>query len=204
MLDVEGHVRITDFGLAKDAMELGDKTNTFCGTPDYLAPEIIQQKGHGRAVDWWSLGTMIYEMLGGLPPFYSENFNIMYERILHAPLEFKPAECFKQPARELIEAMLQKDPALRAGSGDADGTEVKAFAWFTPIDWQKLDRREIKPSFIPQVAGETDTSNFDEEFTSQAVESVVPESALVGSRAAKVAEAFEGFTYVDKGPLNLE
>ena len=70
------HVRITDFGLAKDAMELDAKTHTFCGTPDYLAPEIISQKGHGRAVDWWSLGTMIYEMLGGLPPFYSDNFNV--------------------------------------------------------------------------------------------------------------------------------
>ena len=102
LLDSEGHVRITDFGLAKDAMELGDKTNTFCGTPDYLAPEIIQQKGHGRGVDWWSLGTMIYEMIGGLPPFYSENFNIMYERILHAPLEFRPPECFKSPAMSLI------------------------------------------------------------------------------------------------------
>ena len=76
LLDFEGHVRITDFGLAKDAMELSDKTHTFCGTPDYLAPEIISQKGHGRAVDWWSLGTMIYEMLGGLPPFYSDNFNV--------------------------------------------------------------------------------------------------------------------------------
>ena len=72
LLDHEGHVRITDFGLAKDAMELKDQTHTFCGTPDYLAPEIIRQTGHGRGVDWWSLGTMIYEMLGGLPPFYSQ------------------------------------------------------------------------------------------------------------------------------------
>ena len=65
-------------------MELGTKTHTFCGTPDYLAPEIIKGLGHDRGVDWWSLGTMIYEMLGGLPPFYCENFNVMYERILHA------------------------------------------------------------------------------------------------------------------------
>ena len=200
LLDAEGHVRITDFGLAKDSMELGDKTNTFCGTPDYLAPEIIQSKGHGRGVDWWSLGTMIYEMLGGLPPFYSENFNVMYERILRAPLEFKPPEVFSSEARALIDGMLQKEPELRLGSGEADGDEIKRHAWFAPIDWAKLDRREIEPTFKPTVTSELDVSNFDEEFTTQAVESVVPD-ALMSMPKPGQANAFEGFTYVDKGLL---
>ena len=197
LLDSEGHIRITDFGLAKDAMELGDETHTFCGTPDYLAPEIIKGAGHGRGVDWWSLGTMIYEMLGGLPPFYSENFNLMYERILHAPLEFNPAQVFTASSRSLIEGMLQKDPAVRLGSSDKDGEEIRSHPWFSSIDWKKLEARELKPMFVPAVASATDTSNFDEEFTSLGLaESVVPESALAGK-----ATNFDGFTFVDKGAL---
>ena len=192
-------VRITDFGLAKDAMELKDQTHTFCGTPDYLAPEIIAQKGHGRGVDWWSLGTMIYEMLGGLPPFYSDNFNVMYERILRAPLEFKPKEVFTKTAMELLTAMLQKSPELRLGSGDTDGMEIRTHAWFSELDWEKLERRELETPFKPSVAGDLDVSYFDDEFTSQAVESVVPDMALNASKNSGVK--FEGFTYVDKGHL---
>ena len=197
LLDSEGHVRITDFGLAKDAMELGDKTHTFCGTPDYLAPEIIKGAGHGRGVDWWSLGTMIYEMLGGLPPFYSENFNVMYDRILRKTLEFNPDDRFGSDARDLLTGLLQKSPELRLGSSERDGAELREHAWFAPIDWAKLEARELEPSFKPNVKSATDTSNFDDEFTSQPIaESVMPETALGGK-----GQQYEGFTYVDKGHL---
>ena len=197
LLDSEGHVRITDFGLAKDAMELGDKTHTFCGTPDYLAPEIIKGAGHGRGVDWWSLGTMIYEMLGGLPPFYSENFNVMYDRILRKTLEFNPDDRFGSDARDLLTSLLQKSPELRLGSSERDGAELREHAWFAPIDWAKLEARELEPSFKPNVKSATDTSNFDDEFTSQPIaESVMPETALGGK-----GQQYEGFTYVDKGHL---
>jgi len=202
LLDAEGHVRITDFGLAKDAMELDDKTHTFCGTPDYLAPEVIKGEGHGRGVDWWSLGTMIYEMLGGLPPFYSENFNVMYERILRAPLEFRPAEVFKADAKDLIAGMLQKEPELRTGSSEEDGNELRRHPWFASIDWVKLEKRELPTPFKPNVTNELDVSNFDEEFTTQAVESVVPDMTFSDPRAAK-SDAFDGFTYVDTNHLNV-
>jgi len=200
LLDSEGHVRITDFGLAKDAMELSDKTHTFCGTPDYLAPEIIAQKGHGRGVDWWSLGTMIYEMVAGLPPFYSENFNVMYERILRSPLEFRPPEMFTKDSRNLLEGMLQKEPEKRLGSSEADGEEIRSHAWFAPIDWAALERRELAPPFKPSVKGELDVSNFDEEFTSQEVESVVGDMPLATSPGGKGTN-FDGFTFVDKNHL---
>jgi len=86
LLDYEGHIKLTDFGLSKDSLKGEMITHTFCGTPEYLAPEVLQQQGHGKAVDWWSFGTLLYEMMTGLPPFYNQNLNIMYERILHAPI----------------------------------------------------------------------------------------------------------------------
>ncbi|EOD40857.1 hypothetical protein EMIHUDRAFT_69515 [Emiliania huxleyi CCMP1516] len=205
LLDSDGHVRLTDFGLAKDAMELSDKTHTFCGarcrrtrTPDYLAPEVIRGGGHGRGVDWWSLGTMIYEMLGGLPPYYSENVNAMYEKVLRAPLEFRPETAFSSDARDLLHGLLQKEPEQRLGSSARDGEELREHRWFAPIDWAKLERRELEPPFKPEVGHETDVSNFDEEFTSEvAQESFGSDSAL----SAKAAAAFAGFTYTDASAL---
>jgi len=202
LLDAEGHVRVTDFGLAKDEMDMRDKTHTFCGTPDYLAPEIIKGSGHGRGVDWWSLGTMIYEMLGGLPPYYSENVNLMYERVLRAPLEFKPPDAFTPAAQDLLKGLLEKEPEKRMGSSEKDALELRGHAWFAPIDWGLLMQRKLTPEFKPAVASEVDTSNFDEEFTSQSIrepESVMPDSMLSQPKGAQ--NAFEGFTYVDRSAL---
>ena len=126
---------------------------------------------------------------------------LRYERILRAPLEFRPPEVFSESARQLITGMLQKDPALRTGSSEADGDELRAHAWFAPIDWGKLERREIVPPVKPQVTSELDTSNFDEEFTSQAVESVVPDMALSGGMGAAKTTNFDGFTFVDRAHL---
>mmetsp|Transcript_3869 Transcript_3869/g.8765 ORF Transcript_3869/g.8765 Transcript_3869/m.8765 type:complete len:540 (-) Transcript_3869:484-2103(-) len=197
LLDSDGHVRVTDFGLAKDEMALTDKTHTFCGTPDYLAPEIIKGSGHGRGVDWWSLGTMIYEMLGGLPPYYSENVNLMYEQVLNCPLTFKPAKMFSEDAQDLLTGLLQKSPEVRTGSSNKDALELKEHPWFAPINWEKLMRREIVPEFKPNVANPLDVSNFDEEFTAQAVD----EGDDEGSKPLKGGTHFDGFTYADKSVL---
>ena len=126
---------------------------------------------------------------------------VMYERILRAPLEFKPSEVFPQDARDLLDGMLQKSPELRLGSSEADGAEIRNHKWFAPIDWGKLERRELEPPFKPRVANELDVSNFDEEFTTSAIESVVPDMALGGGGAAAKGKHFDGFTYVDKGVL---
>lgn len=199
LLDSEGHVRLTDFGLAKDEMALTDKTHTFCGTPDYLAPEIIKGCGHGRGVDWWSLGTMIYEMLGGLPPYYSENVNLMYEQVLRAPLEFKPPKFFTPAARDLLTKLLQKEPELRMGSSERDAAELKEHEWLAPIDWEKLMAREIEPQFKPKVSNALDVSNFDEEFTTQAVDEDPDELPAKGSKGT---HHFDGFTFADKSLLD--
>jgi serine/threonine protein kinase len=173
VLDQEGHCVMTDFGLAKKDVSNNNPTTTFCGTPEYLAPEIIKGKGYSKPVDWWSLGILIYEMLVGLPPFYSENINEMYELILKAPLKFPsfvPSE-----AQSLLKGLLERDEAKRLGSGSGDYKEIQNHSFFAPIDWDKLYARKVTPPFVPekQKEGEDDRAvNFDSEFTSErAVES---------------------------------
>ena len=120
LLDAEGHIRITDFGLSKMAVTgFGPEggTKTFCGTPEYLAPEVIDNAGHGKAVDWWSLGTLLYEMIAGLPPFYDTNVEYMYDKILHADLRFP--RHFMPETRSLLTGMLTRNVERRLGYGGA-------------------------------------------------------------------------------------
>lgn len=148
VLDSKGHVCLTDFGLAKKDITSSNQTHTFCGTPEYLAPEIIKGKGHGKPVDWWSLGILLYEMLVGLPPFYSENMNEMYELILKAPLKFPS---FVPPdAQSLLRGLLERDETKRLGSGPSDAKEIMQHPFFASIDWEKLFKKEIDPPFVPE------------------------------------------------------
>jgi len=192
LLDKCGHIAITDFGLSK---QLGDNgtTTTFCGTPEYLAPEILMGKGHGKAVDWWSLGTLLYEMLTGLPPFYSQNLHVMYQMILTKELEFP--DFIKHDCRSLLSGLLTRDIRRRLGASPADGEDIKKHSWFKELDWSKLFRKEVEPTFKPRVKDELDTSNFDKEFTDEpAVDSMV-ERPL--SKTLQQQNFFESFTYTD-------
>lgn len=123
LLDSVGHVTLTDFGLCKEGIEAGGTTTTFCGTPEYLAPEVLRKQPYGRAVDWWCLGAVLYEMLVGLPPFYSRDCNEMYNRILHDKLRFPPH--VSENARSVVAGLLERDPARRLGSGPRDGRDIK-------------------------------------------------------------------------------
>ncbi|GBG33972.1 Protein kinase, putative [Hondaea fermentalgiana] len=195
LLDSEGHIKLTDFGLSKRYTE-GTQAQTFCGTPEYLAPEVITGVGHGKEVDWWSLGILLFEMLVGLPPFYSENVSLMYNLIQVGDLRIP--SFVSRPAAHLISGLLQRDPADRLGAGPEDVENIKATEFFQTIDWEALYNRNIEPEFIPRTKGATDTSNFDAEFTNEpVVDSVVPPSAL----SANAAE-FKGFTYQDGSAIN--
>jgi len=165
VLDSKGHVVLTDFGLAKTQVNDARATYTFCGTPEYLAPEILKGQGHGKAVDWWSLGVLLFEMIVGLPPFYSENINDMYDLILKSELKFPqnvPAD-----ARDLLQGLLERDDKKRLGSLSPDAREIKNHRFFAGIDWDRLFRREVTPPFIPQIKDD-DTKYFDQEFTGEA------------------------------------
>ena len=195
LLDEEGHVCLTDFGLSKEMVTTANAARTFCGTPEYLAPEILQGIGHGKAVDWWSLGTLVFEMLTGLPPFYSRNINHMYEKILKAELRcpsYLPAD-----VTELIVNLLIRDPLRRLGSGPGDIQELRNSRFFQVLDFDKVYRKEITPIYKPNLGGATDVANFDPTFTNeQAVDSVIDASALAGTK-----NQFEGFTFEDRGEL---
>jgi serine/threonine protein kinase len=150
ILTCSGHIRLTDFGLSKDSIKDNSLAHTFCGTPEYLAPEILYNKGHGKAVDWWSLGTLLYEMLTGLPPFYSTNINVMYEKILRAPLTFPPE--LSPAAASLLSGLIERDVNKRLGSLGSDADDIKSHPFFDGLDWNKLYNKEIEPPFKPKGA----------------------------------------------------
>ncbi|KAG0182423.1 camp-dependent protein kinase catalytic subunit [Apophysomyces sp. BC1034] len=156
LLDAEGHIKITDFGFAK---HVPDVTWTLCGTPDYLAPEIIQSKAYGRAADYWSLGVLIYEMLAGYPPFYDDSQFKLYEKIVTCKPSFPST--FSATAIDLLKHLLTTDLSSRFGNLKAGCRDVIEHAWFETIDFEKLTHRNVKPPFVPNVKSEGDASNFD-------------------------------------------
>ncbi|KAJ3516692.1 hypothetical protein NLJ89_g960 [Agrocybe chaxingu] len=189
LLDYTGHIALCDFGLCKLNMKDNEKTNTFCGTPEYLAPEILCGNGYDKAIDWWTLGVLLYEMLAGLPPFYDEVTDKMYEKILNDPLRF--GEEFSPEACSILTSLLNRDPSRRLGVKGAD--EIKRHPFFHKhIDFKLLAQKKIQPPFKPSVASPVDVSNFDMVFTEEAP----VDSFVEGSNLSQTVQAqFNGFSY---------
>ena len=156
LIDKQGHVKLTDFGFAK---KLSEKTYTLCGTPEYLAPEIIQNRGHHFLVDWWALGILIYEMVAGFPPFYDESPVKIYEKILSGRIEF--SKVFSSIVKDLIKKFLQENPSKRYGCGGKGIDAVKRHKWFRGVDWAMVLRREIPAPWVPEIKSIDDTHFFD-------------------------------------------
>lgn len=188
LFDADGYIKLTDFGLVKERMGANDSTRTFCGTPEYIAPEMIAGQPYGQGVDWWACGTLIYEMLFGIPPFYDTNANVMYRQIVSSDVEFP--ERASAAAADLIRGLLRKDPAERLGARGAD--EIKAHAFFEGVPWKALLRREVPMPWRPALRNTTDTSAFDPEFTAETPKLTYEDPGLVGS---SVQRRLEGFTY---------
>ncbi|XP_037906846.1 cAMP-dependent protein kinase catalytic subunit 3 [Hermetia illucens] len=157
LINRDGHLKITDFGFAK---KLRDRTWTLCGTPEYLAPEIIQSKGHNRAVDWWALGILIYEMIIGYPPFYDDNPFGIYEKILSGKIDWP--KNMDPVAKDLVKKLLVLDRTKRLGNMKNGADDVKKHRWFKNINWTDVLNKKTQPPIIPEVHFEGDTSNFDE------------------------------------------
>ncbi|XP_031603963.1 ribosomal protein S6 kinase beta-1 isoform X1 [Oreochromis aureus] len=190
MLNNNGHVKLTDFGLCKESIHDGTVTHTFCGTIEYMAPEILMRSGHNRAVDWWSLGALMYDMLTGAPPFTGENRKKTIDKILKCKLSLPPY--LTQEARDLLKKLLKRNASLRLGGGPGDAAEVQAHTFFRHINWDDLLARKVEPPFKPFLQSADDVSQFDSKFTSQTpVDS--PDDSMLSESANQV---FLGFTYV--------
>ncbi|XP_073454600.1 RAC-beta serine/threonine-protein kinase [Aquarana catesbeiana] len=173
MLDKDGHVKITDFGLCKEGITDGATMRTFCGTPEYLAPEVLEDNDYGRAVDWWGLGVVMYEMMCGRLPFYNQDHERLFELILMEEIRFP--RTLSPEAKSLLSGLLKKDPKQRLGGGPNDAQEVKDHRFFSCINWQDVDERKLTPPFKPQVTSEIDTRYFDDEFTAQSITITPPD-----------------------------
>ncbi|KAI9478624.1 MAG: camp-dependent protein kinase 8 [Benjaminiella poitrasii] len=156
LLDAEGHIKITDFGFAK---VVPDITWTLCGTPDYLAPEIIQSKGYGKPVDYWALGVLIFEMLAGIAPFYDDNQFKLYEKIVACDPVYP--DYFSGQVVDLLRHLLTPDLSSRYGNLKRGYLDITEHPWFSSIDFDALSKRQVKAPYIPEVKSEGDASNFD-------------------------------------------
>lgn len=147
----DGHLKITDFGFAK---QIVDKSYTLCGTPEYLAPEIIMGQGHNLGVDWWALGILLYEMLSGYPPFYDTNPYDIYRRIAIGYYEFP--EKISMAGRQLIAGLLEQDLSKRLGCLSGGAADIQSNEWFIGVDWDIVFQKRIQPPWMPELTSDHD------------------------------------------------
>jgi len=198
MLDKEGHVKLIDFGLSKMGMFDETLTNTFCGTVEYMAPEVILRSGgYGKPADWWSLGIFTFDLLTGRSPFHSnQGKHVTKERILRG--KFPTPKILTPEAGDFIRKLLRKQAAKRLGTQGA--WEVKEHGFFSGIDWDMVAKKQYKPPFEPQVVNETDVQHFDEQFTSRSPRESneqPPNAKADNTKNVNIADvSFDDFDYV--------
>jgi len=210
LLDANGHIALCDFGLSKANLTKNDTTNTFCGTTEYLAPEVLlDESGYTKMVDFWSLGVLVFEMCCGWSPFYAEDTQQMYKNIAFGKVRF-PRDTLSQEGRNFVKGLLNRNPKHRLGATD-DAEELKRHPFFADIDWDLLAKKLISPPFKPKLTSATDVSYFDPEFTN-----ALDNNGSLNERAAALSKGFatstplspsvqanfQGFTFVDESALD--
>uniref|UniRef100_A0A1B6CU71 Ribosomal protein S6 kinase n=1 Tax=Clastoptera arizonana TaxID=38151 RepID=A0A1B6CU71_9HEMI len=196
LLDAEGHISLTDFGLSKLPVE-DKQAYSFCGTVEYMAPEVVNRKGHSFAADWWSFGVLMFEMLTGSLPFQGTNRKETMTQILKAKLGMP--QFLSQESQSLLRVLFKRNPANRLGAGPTGVNEIKAHPFFAKIDWDKLLKKEIQPPFKPAVSRADDAFYFDSEFTSKS-----PKDSPGIPPSANAHELFRGFSFVAPCLLDQE
>lgn len=189
MVGEDGYIKLTDFGLSKEGVSGFKDAKSLCGTAEYLSPEILQRQGHGKATDWWSFGAIIYEMLVGLPPFYSKDREKLYQNIKYAEPKLD-YDFLSEEAKDLCAQLLQKDPTKRLGSSEADAEDIMMHPWFSCIDWAKISSKVLAPPYKPQLDGSDDVKHFPPEFTG-----IQPSAQDLEHDKGTTEKAFPNFSY---------
>ncbi|XP_028288131.1 ribosomal protein S6 kinase alpha-3 isoform X2 [Parambassis ranga] len=189
LLDEEGHIKLTDFGLSKESIDHENKAYSFCGTVEYMAPEVVNRRGHTQSADWWSYGVLMFEMLTGTLPFQGKDRKETMTMILKAKLGMP--QFLSSEAQSLLRNLFKRNPANRLGAGPDGVEEIKRHHFFSTIDWNKLFRRELHPPFKPAAGRPDDTFYFDPEFTAK-----TPRDSPGVPPSANAHQLFRGFSFV--------
>uniref|UniRef100_A0A674EBJ0 non-specific serine/threonine protein kinase n=1 Tax=Salmo trutta TaxID=8032 RepID=A0A674EBJ0_SALTR len=189
LLDEEGHIKLTDFGLSKESIDHENKAYSFCGTVEYMAPEVVNRRGHTLSADWWSYGVLMFEMLTGTLPFQGKDRKETMTMILKAKLGMP--QFLSQDAQSLLRNLFKRNPGNRLGAGPDGVEEIKRHSLFSTIDWNKLFRRELHPPFKPASGRPDDTIYFDSEFTAK-----TPRDSPGCPPSANTNQLFRGFSFV--------
>ena len=195
-MDIDGHIKISDIGLSKILEVTDDKAYTLCETPQYIAPEILKNKGYDKTVDWWALGCILYEMITGCLPFLIPRGNKINPKVYEEPLRFP--QDINPLAVNLINQLLTVNPIKRLGYGENDAQKIKDHPYFKGINWEKYWNKETEPPFIPELNSEIDLKYFDKMFTDEPVNSNRP---TVMSRT-RIQGVYKGFTFVNQSVCN--
>ncbi|XP_056654726.1 mucin-16-like isoform X2 [Monodelphis domestica] len=207
LLDSEGHIKLTDYGICKEGLGPGDTTRTFCGTPNYIAPEILRGEEYGFSVDWWALGVLMFEMMVGRSPFDiitdkldMDTEDYLFQVILEKPIQIPRFLSVK--ASRVLKGFLNKDPKGRLGCQPQTGfSDIKSHTFFRSIDWDLLEKKQALPPFQPQITDDYGLDNFDTQFTSEPVQ-LTPDDENVIKRIDQ--SEFEGFEYINPLLLSTE
>lgn len=190
LLATNGHIKIADYGLCKEDMWHGNTTSTFCGTPEFMAPEILMEKQYGKAVDWWAFGVLLYQMLLGQSPFRGDDEDEVFNAILtDEPLY--PIQMGRESV-DILQKLLTRDPEKRLGASATDAKEIMQHPYFRNIDWDDILNLRVQPPYMPEVKSSHDVSNFDDEFTSETPR-LTPINTLLSS---SMQEQFRGFSHI--------